>query len=89
MSTGSMLFGAALSVLAAVLLVAFGGRDRRPKVLITVGAAALLMPICWNLILRWTGATDAFSHDLPFRPFPVSWQDTGAGVFTLAGPRPP
>src|SRR5664279_5731034 len=52
LSTGSMLFGAALSVLAAVLLVAFGGRDRRPKVLITVGAAALLMPVCCNLNLR-------------------------------------
>jgi len=26
-----------------------------------------------------------FSHDLPFRPFPVSWQDVGSAVFTLAG----
>lgn len=85
MSTGSMLYGAALSVVAAALLVAFVARDRRPRVLITVGLAAFVMPIWWNLILRWTGATDAFSHDLPFRPFPVSWQDTGSGVFTLAG----
>jgi hypothetical protein len=80
-----MLYGAALSVLAAVLLVAFAGRDRRPQVLVTVGLAAFVMPIWWNLILRWTTATDAFSHDLPFRPFPVSWQDTGTGVFTIAG----
>jgi hypothetical protein len=80
-----MLYGAALSVVAAVLLVAFAGSDRRPRMLITVGLAAFVMPIWWNLILRWTGATDAFSHDLPFRPFPVSWQDTGSGVFTLAG----
>ena len=85
MSTGSMLYGAALSVVAAVLLVASVGTDRRPPVLVTVGLAAFLMPIWWNLILRWTGATGAFSHDLPFRPFPVSWQDTGSGVFTLAG----
>ncbi|HEY5114660.1 MAG TPA: hypothetical protein VIJ00_03950 [Nakamurella sp.] len=85
LSTGSMLYGAALSVLAAVLLVAFAGRDRRPSVLITVGVAAFVMPIWWNLILRWTTATDAFSHDLPLRPFPVSWQDTGTAVFTLAG----
>ena len=46
-----------------------------------ITAAAFLMPICWNLTLRCTGATDTFS-DLPF---PVSWQDTGTGVFTLAG----
>jgi len=85
LSTGSTLYGAALSVLAAVLLVASAGRDRRPAVLITIGVAAFVMPIWWNLILRWTTATDAFSHDLPFRPFPVSWQDTGTAVFTLAG----
>jgi hypothetical protein len=85
MSTGSMLYGAALSCVAAVLLVAIPGRDRRPRVLVTVGVAAFLMPTWWNLILRWTGATDAFSHDLPLRPFPVSWQDTGSGVLTLAG----
>ncbi len=43
------------------------------------------MPIWWNLILRWSGATAALSHDIQFRPFPISWQDTGSGVFTLAG----
>jgi len=85
MGTAQMLYGAALSVVAALLLVVFVGKERRPLVLLSAGAAALLMPIWWNSILRWTGATDAFSHDLPFRPFPVSWQDTGSGVFTLAG----
>jgi hypothetical protein len=35
--------------------------------------------LCWNLVLRTTGANAAFSHDLPFRPFPISWQDTGSG----------
>ena len=50
-----------------------------------MGAIAFPLPTCWKLILRWTGATDAFSHDLPLRPFPVSWQDTGTAVFTLAG----
>ena len=85
MTTVAMLYGAALSVVLAVLLLAFVGRDRRPAVLATAGAAAFVMPIWWNLILRWTGATSAFSHDLPFRPFPVSWQDVGSGMFTLAG----
>lgn len=85
MSTGSMLSGAALSTVLAVLLVAFAARDRRLGALATGGAAAFLMPLCWNSILRATGATAAFSHDLPFWPVPVSWQDTGTGVFTLAG----
>ncbi len=85
MSVGSMLYGAALSTVLAVLLIALVAKDRRPTVLATAGIAAFLMPICWNFILRATGATAAFSHDLPFKPFPVSWQDTGSGVFTLAG----
>ncbi len=80
-----MLYGAALSALAAAALVAFVGKDRRLPILVTTALAAFAMPLWWNLILRWTGATGAFSHDLPFRPVPVSWQDTGSGVFTLAG----
>ena len=26
----------------------------------------------------------AFSHDAPFPPMPISWQDTGSGITTLA-----
>jgi len=85
MSIGSMLYGAGLSAIVAVVLVGGLARVRRPAVLITAGLAAFLMPLWWNSILRWTGATQAFSHDLPFRPFPVSGQDTGSGMFTLAG----
>ena len=69
----------------AVVLVGGLGRVRRPTVLITAGVSAFLMPLWWNSILHWTATTEAFSHDLPFRPFPVSWQDTGSGMFTLAG----
>jgi len=85
MTIGSMLYGAGLSAIVAVALLGGLARVRRPAVLITAGLAAFLMPLWWNSILRWTGATQAFSHDLPFRPFPVSWQDTGSGMFTLAG----
>jgi hypothetical protein len=80
-----MLYGAALSVDAAVLLVALAPKARRPGVLVSVALAAFVMPIWWKSILRWTGATALFSHDLPLRPLPVSWQDTGSGVLTLAG----
>ncbi len=85
MSLGSMLYGAALSVVLALAAVIFLARDRRLGVLSTVALAAFLMPLSWNAVLRATGATAAFSHDLPFPPFPVSWQDTGTAVFTLAG----
>jgi len=80
-----MSYGAVLSCALAAVLVAYPGRDRRWPVLATAAGSALVMPICWNVILRVTGATATFSHDLPFRPFPISWQDVGSGVFTLAG----
>lgn len=85
MSTQTMFYGAALSAVLAIVVVALVARDRRPRVLLTAALAAFLMPLSWNSILRATGATAAFSHDLPVRPFPISWQDTGSGVFTLAG----
>ena len=85
MSVPSMLYGAALSAILALLLVRVVGRARRPAVLATAAGAAFLMPLCWNAILRATDATARFSHDLPFPVFPISWQDTGSGVFTLAG----
>ena len=80
-----MLYGAVLSAALAAILVAFAGNRRRPAVVLAAGLAALVMPLAWNLILRKTGATGLFFHDLPFKPFPISWQDTGSGVFTLAG----
>ena len=56
-------------------------------------------PSCWcprwrpRSSDRWRGTPcstappptpTAFFVDIPFKPFPVSWQDTGSGVFTLA-----
>ncbi len=80
-----MAYGAALSAILAPLLVALLAGDRRPAVLASAAGAAGVMPLCWNTILRITGATEAFSHDLAVRVLPISWQDTGSGVFTLAG----
>lgn len=83
MSYGVMLFGAAASALLAVVLTTLLSRTRRPFAALaaTSGLSALAGPLAWNLILRATGA---FSHDIPFKPFPISWQDTGSAVFTLA-----
>ncbi|MGN8129684.1 hypothetical protein [Paenarthrobacter sp. 22069] len=85
MSLQAMFLGALLSALAALVLLILVRRERRPAVVATAAGFALLMPMAWNSILKWTGAVGLFSHDLPFPPFPVSWQDAGTGVFTLAG----
>lgn len=88
MPYAQMLYGAAPSAALAAVLVAFPAGSPRPAIVLASALAALAMPLAWNLILRTTGATGSFSHDLPFKPFPISWQDTGSGVFTLAGLSP-
>ncbi len=83
LSWGVIAYGAALSALLAVLLVGLAARERRPAVLLTVAAAAFAGPVAWNAILRATVANQFFV-DAPVPVFPVSWQDTGSGVFALA-----
>lgn len=85
MAWTTMAYGAALSAVLALVLGAVAARERRPAVLTSAASAALLLPLAWNTILRLTAATDSFSHDLPLRIFPISWQDAGSGIFTLAG----
>lgn len=76
-------YGAALSAVAAAVLVAFAGRDRRSSVQVCAALSAALGPLAWNAILHATHA-DQFFHDAPIPVFPISWQDTGSGVFTVA-----
>ena len=80
---GRIAYGAALSALAAAIAVRVGLRDRRPPVLISAGVAAAVGPFAWNSILHDTGG-QGFFHDAPVPVFPVSWQDTGSGVFATA-----
>lgn len=42
-----------------------------------------LGPLTWNSILPPHRRRELLRR-YPFKPFPVSWQDTGSGVFTLA-----
>jgi hypothetical protein len=77
--------GAALSTLFAAAVLVLLRRERTPLVLVPALAAAFLGPLAWNAILhRATTDADGFFVDIPVKPFPVSWQDTGSGVFTLA-----
>src|SRR3954469_15648540 len=82
---GQILFGAALSTVVAALVFIVIKHERSAQVLAPALAATFLGPLAWNAILH-RAATDAdgFFVDIPFKPFPLSWQDTGSGVFTLA-----
>ena len=50
--------------------------------LLTAALAALAAPLAWDLILRHTGGE--FFVDAPGLVFPISFEDTGSGVFTVA-----
>ena len=83
LSWGVIAYGAALSAVAASGLVGFAGRERRPAVLACAAVSAVLGAVGWNAILHATHA-DQFFHDAPIPVFPISWQDTGSGVFSVA-----
>ena len=78
-----ILYGAALSALLAAGLLAVARSGRRFDVILPGALAALIGPIAWNAILR-AAHGEQFFTDLPFIIFPISWQDTGSGVFALA-----
>jgi hypothetical protein len=80
---GVIAYGAALSAVLAVLLVVFLARERHPVVLGSIAAGTITGPVAWNAILRATHANQFFT-DAPLVVFPISWQDTGSGIFTLA-----
>jgi hypothetical protein len=77
-----ILYGAALSAVAAGLLVALV-RPRRGATVAGAAIAAFAGPVAWNAILRATHGTTFFT-DAPVVVLPASWQDTGSGVFTVA-----
>lgn len=82
---GQVLYGATLTAVIAALVFFFVRRERSTAVLVSAIASAFLGPLAWNAILhRAATEADGFFVDIPVKPFPVSWQDTGSGVFTLA-----
>ena len=83
LSWSTITYGAGLSAAGAGVLVAAIVRPRRPLVVAAAVAAAFLGPLAWNAILR-AAHGNSFFVDAPLPAFPVSWQDTGSGVFTLA-----
>ncbi|MGW4210869.1 hypothetical protein ACWEIJ_22960 [Lentzea sp. NPDC004789] len=83
LSWSTVAYGAALSAVLAAVLVALLVPRRRVGVVLTAGLAAGLGAAAWNAILNTVHAPGFFT-DAPIRAFPVSWQDTGSGVFAVA-----
>jgi hypothetical protein len=81
-SWGAVIWGILASALLAAVAVRVLLRERRPGVVAVAAAAALLGPLLWDLILRHTGGD--FFVDAPGVVFPVSFEDTGSGVFATA-----
>ncbi|MBI4883674.1 MAG: hypothetical protein HY826_06420 [Actinobacteria bacterium] len=72
------LIGPAVGVAALWLL-----GERRVRSLSVAGVGVCAGTWLWNSMLniRHAGVIDG---DVPFKPFPISWQDTGTGVFAFA-----
>ncbi len=81
--TDSNRSGRGLSTRGVAALVALAVRPRRPAVIATAALAAAGGSVAWNAILNAVHAPGFFT-DAPIPVFPISWQDTGSGVFTLA-----
>lgn len=82
-SWSTIVYGAALSALAAGILVALAAKGHRLAAGIAAAIGAAAGPVAWNAILRVTHASTFFT-DAPVTVMPASWQDTGSGVFALA-----
>ena len=79
---GTVLYGAALTfVLVPLGPLALGERSR--PVLAACALTASCAAIAWNAVLMDVGA-GGFFVDAPIAVIPVSWQDTGTGVWALA-----
>jgi hypothetical protein len=81
-SWGAVACGVAVSAVLAAGAVWFLLRERRSSVVATAGIAAGLGPLLWDLVLRHTGGD--FFTDAPIAVFPVSYEDTGSGVWATA-----
>ena len=72
------IIGPAVAV-AALWLVG----ERQARTLAIVALAACAGTWSWNTMLNVRQAV-VVDGDIPFRPFPISWQDTGTAVFAFA-----
>jgi hypothetical protein len=82
-SWGTLIYGSALAAAIAVAVVVVVARERGLLVLGLVAFSTLVGAIAWGAVLQ-TAGNDDFFHDAPVAVFPVSWEDVGTAVWTLA-----
>jgi hypothetical protein len=80
---GAIFYGVAATAIGVAALTLVVPRWRRLGLVLTAIIGASVAVLAWQFVLRATHAAQFFT-DLPFRPFPVSWQDTGSGVAAFA-----
>jgi hypothetical protein len=78
-----ILYGVALTAVGVAVLTLLVPRWRRLPLVLTAVVVTSLAVLAWQFVLRATHASQFFT-DLPFRLFPISWQDTGSGVAAFA-----
>lgn len=79
---GRVLFGSVVGPLVAVAAL-WLAKERRPSTLLITAAGVCSGTWLWNAMLNIRHA-NVIDGDIPFTPFPISWQDTGTGVFAFA-----
>lgn len=77
-----VLFGSILGPIVAVAAL-WGFRERHRPTLAVSAVAVFAGTWLWNAMLNVRHAT-MIDGDIPFKPFPISWQDTGTGIFAFA-----
>jgi Family of unknown function (DUF6518) len=58
-------------------------RERDPRALVAAALGVCAGTWLWNTMLNIRHAK-TIDGDIPFRLFPISWQDVGTGVFSFA-----
>ena len=81
-SWSAVAYGIVVTAVVAFLALRLLLHERRRDVLVVGALAAGIGPLLWDLILRHTGGR--FFTDAPGVVFPVSFEDTGSGVFATA-----
>ena len=83
LSWETIFYGAFVSAVLAAVAVAVLTRERRIVTALAGGALTFAGAVAWNSVLHVTQAHRFFT-DAPIAVFPVSWQDTGTGVWVTA-----
>ena len=77
-----VLFGSLIGPFVGVVVL-WLVRERQPSTLLMTAAGVFGGTWLWNAMLNIRHA-NVIDGDIPFAPFPISWQDTGTGVFAFA-----